>query len=122
MALVISSGVLINNVDPWVTYYILNSELTQVYRTDLVNDQLQLVAVEEPENNPQIADTVTSIMYFLAITGGVLWLDNGEDDCTNADVCAKLDEMITLITDVKEKDVEQTDAIVELSNGWKIIS
>ena len=122
MALAIADGVLYDDTNPWVDYYVLNSEEAQVYYICKDGDDILFEESVEAELNPQIEDSVDGTMYYLAITDTVLWLDSGEVDCTMTDLCTKLEELKTTLLDMTINDAKQTDTIIELSNGWKAIT
>ena len=123
MALAIEDGVLWDNDDPWVDYYVLNTEETQVYRLFMnADNDVDIEESNEPEDNPQIEDSVDGTMYYVAITDLNIWLDTGAIDCTMNDLCAKLDEIRQTIAELQVSEEEQTETIITLNNGWKAIT
>ena len=100
MAIQIDNGVLSNNDDAFVKYYVLNDEETQVYEVDEDSDKDIIISkVTDPENNPIIKDLSTEIDYYLAVNDDVLYIKNAAADalltCKDGEtICDKLDELI----------------------------
>jgi len=116
MALAIEDGVLYNDADPWVDYYVLNAIATQVYLISLDGSDIVFTESVEPEDNPQIKDSSTNIKYYLAITDGVLWLDDGGNVCTIAILCARIEEVRLAIESI------ETNTTLLPGSNWKAIT
>jgi len=67
MALELRNGILTNNDDDWVDYYVLDDLERGVYRV-WYDKRFRVTLVNKPSSNPEITDTVTGIKCQLAIT------------------------------------------------------
>ena len=99
MAVAINNGVVYNNDDPWVDHYILNTELSNVYR--LYMNEFNVIAVSSVgqvmEVNPMILDDNGIGRYYLAVTADVLWLDGITTGCSQEKLCSVLDNVVSLL-------------------------
>ena len=100
MAIQIDNGVLSNNDEDFVKYYVLNDEEDQVYEVDEDSDgDLIISAVDDPEDNPIIQDISTEIDYYLAVNDEHLYIKFAAADafltCKDGEtICDKLDELL----------------------------
>jgi len=102
MALAIKDFVLYDDDDEWKDYYVLNSEVTQVYLISLdENGIIKIEESDEAENNPIFTDESTGIRYYLTITESYLWLEEASDTCSLKDICDSLAELKALMAEAR---------------------
>jgi len=102
MALAIKDFVLYDDDNEWRDYYVLNSEVSQVYLITLDEDGvIQIEESDEAEDNPAITDEETDIKYYIAISESYLWLEEADNKCTLAKICSAVDELKALLEEAR---------------------
>lgn len=80
MALVINDGVVSNDAEAWVEYFVLNKELTGVYEITMPAGVLTGTLTDAYERNVPIVDSVTGIKYYLTVEEEIVSFDVFDSD------------------------------------------